>query len=294
MASDNTTTELILRTSISETDNAHSWFRSTPRESRNEIYDLIFQEKEHPLVFRINSFESYYFKTRTTLPRVRLVSKSFKLEYDERDKHHLPKNHFRVCQVSLKPSPHYFGLQLRVPALAVRTTVLHLDLVCCQDTQDPQQCLVPASGPTEAIGGGEIRWWSHGRHFAYNIADMPLLESAYFHVRCAAKAKAIQRAADLPPLPTGDPSPEEIPTLVQISKFHRTYVPTQEDSVRALEQHKSAGKFHSQSGRFAVHQQTKAIWTRADGWDNEAKVHSVRRFEMTLGDHDVGEGIVLF
>lgn len=68
MASDNTTTDLILRTSHAEPDNTHSFFGSFPREIRDEIYDLLFQETEHPATLSDRGFIAYYSMTRTTLP----------------------------------------------------------------------------------------------------------------------------------------------------------------------------------------------------------------------------------
>jgi hypothetical protein len=59
MASNSTSTDLILRTSISEPDNAHSFFGSFAREIRDEIYDLIFQEKERTVTVRSTHLESY-------------------------------------------------------------------------------------------------------------------------------------------------------------------------------------------------------------------------------------------
>jgi len=143
MASDNTTTDLILRTSHAEPDSTHSFFRSFPREIRDEIYDLLFQEKEHPVTLFGYGLEAYYCKTRTTLPYVRLLSRQAKLEYDERDEYHLPQNTLRVCHfISPKGGPDLWGFMLSVPTLAVRSTVLHLNLVCCRETQDPQKCLM--------------------------------------------------------------------------------------------------------------------------------------------------------
>jgi hypothetical protein len=91
MASDNTITDVITRAIQPESDSAHSFFSTFPREIRDQIYDLIFQEKTYPIHFDESGYQAFYSKIRTTVPKVRLVCSRFKIEYDERDKHHLPK-----------------------------------------------------------------------------------------------------------------------------------------------------------------------------------------------------------
>jgi hypothetical protein len=241
------------------------------------IYDLIFQEKEHPISSKNSSRSAHYCKTRTTLPKVRLTSRQFKLEYDERDKYHLPKNYLRA-------RPLCYGFSLNAPTLAVRTTILHLDRECCKMTQNPESCLVPGNGWTKGIGGSD--WSRRGRFFAYNIAELPLLEKAYVHVSCG----AMKRAVD--PLPAGNPS-AKIPKLAQISTFQTAYIqdPSQDDSVQSDEQEPRSASA-SQSGGFLVLRQTKATWTYVDGWENEARSEKVRRVEFKFGSF--GKGLVYF
>ena len=217
MASDNTITDVITRAIQPESDSAHSFFSTFPREIRDQIYDLIFQEKTYPIHF-VRASAAFYSKVRTTVPKVRLVCSRFKIEYDERGKHHLPKNHFRICQVGL-------------------------------------------------LG------------FFYDIADLPLLKEACIHVSCVAKKRAI----DL--LPMGDP-PAKIPMLAQISTFSNSYVQGSSQDVGVPPDKPE------DSGGFVARRQTKAIWTHVNGWDNEAKLNTIRGREMPLGDR--GMGIVLF
>ena len=80
MASDNTTTDLVLRTSQPESVNAHSFFGRWPREIRDKIYDLLFQEKKHTTCKIVSTVEASYSKTRTTIPNLRLVSSQMKIE----------------------------------------------------------------------------------------------------------------------------------------------------------------------------------------------------------------------
>jgi hypothetical protein len=215
---------------------------------------------------------------------VRLISQRFKLEYDERDKHHLAKNTLQVCLAQERAPWIFCGVfHLSVPTLAVRTTVLHLMAECCQETQATQKwCLLPAKGSSLDIGG--IAAGGHGRHFTYDIVDLPLLEKAYVHVSCNAMKCALDAQ------PTND-SPAKTPILGQISTFHGSYVqapsPWEWDTVQAVE-HRPPGNSPSQSGRFLARRQTKAIWTHVDGWDTEAWLNDIRELEMYLGDRDEG------
>jgi hypothetical protein len=269
MASDNTITDLILRPIQSKPDNAHSFFGTFPREIRDDIYDLLFQEKEHDICKRTNPLHAdYYTKTRTTLPKVRLVCSQMKNEYDERDTYHLPKNTFRVCNVR---EEHYCEqFDIRVPTLAVRTTVLHLDLECCGEAQDPEDCLLLTD---RGIGGSN--WLAEQRLLVYTLADLPLLEKMCFHVNCAAASK---RAADIP---SGHPPAESNPMLVQISILRTEYVQdlSQSDSIRSDGHKLRPSSFPSPPGHFLVRLKTQAIWTHVNGWNNEAMLNCVRQSE---------------
>jgi hypothetical protein len=56
---------------------ARSYFKRFPRELRDCIYDLLYQEIEE-------SIAGHELHTRAIIPRLRLVSRQFKSEYDER------------------------------------------------------------------------------------------------------------------------------------------------------------------------------------------------------------------
>jgi hypothetical protein len=258
MAPDNTSTELIFRASRSEPKKAHSFFGSFPSKTRGEMYDLIFQQKEHAARKDAFGQRHHHYRTRTTLSNVRLVSSRFKLEYDERDKYHLPKNHFWFCQGSVPQDIDLHGLYLRVPTLAVRTTVLHLDLKRCRQEQDARWCLIPADGSPRGIGGSKLRT------VGYKHANLPLLEKLYFHVSCRAMRRAVN---------AGQPSPK-IPMLAQISTFPMSYdqAPSQDEYDRArFTWGLDLRACPYQPGAFFVRRQTQGIWTHANGWDNEAK-----------------------
>jgi hypothetical protein len=57
------------------------YFDTLPRELRDCIYDLLYQEIEES---RGSSFGDLEFYTRAVIPRLRFVSRQFKAEYDER------------------------------------------------------------------------------------------------------------------------------------------------------------------------------------------------------------------
>jgi len=281
MASDNTTTDLILRTSHAEPDSTHSFFGSFPREIRDEIYDLLFQEKEHPVALFERGLDTYYSKIRTTLPHVRLVSHRLKLEYDERDEYHLPQNTLRVCHVILpEDGPNLWGFMPKVPTLAVRTTVLHFDLKCCRETQDPQKCLISRRRSWTGI------WNSPSYLFEFPIAKLPLLKKMHIDVSC----NGMKSVVDSPS--AGHPSAEP-PILAQTLLFHDVYVQdsSQDDSIEHAGQ-KSQGTFPSRTRGFLVRRRTKAIWTLEQGWDNEARLHEVRYNELYFDPG--GRGVVYF
>lgn len=67
-------------------NNSRGFFTSFPRELRDAVYDLLYQDFE-------NNVHGLQFRIRTTLPHLRLLSRQFKVEYDERP---TTKNHLTV------------------------------------------------------------------------------------------------------------------------------------------------------------------------------------------------------
>lgn len=61
--------------------NVKSYFGTLPRELRDCIYDLLYQEIEESVGNNVGDLE---FLTRAIIPRLRFVSRQFKAEYDER------------------------------------------------------------------------------------------------------------------------------------------------------------------------------------------------------------------
>ena len=60
---------------------AFVFFETLPRELRDCIYDLLYQEVEESMGYDVGDLE---FHTRAIIPRLRFVSRQFKAEYDER------------------------------------------------------------------------------------------------------------------------------------------------------------------------------------------------------------------
>ena len=69
---------------LTATDNltdVKPYFDTLPRELRDCVYDLLYQEIEESMGSNVGDLE---FHTRAIIPRLRFVSRQFKAEYDER------------------------------------------------------------------------------------------------------------------------------------------------------------------------------------------------------------------
>lgn len=106
-------------------------FFKLPRELRDEIYDLVFEnywtESKDANIIGAR----YIFKARTPLPLPRLISRQFKREYDQR----FPCN---PCSLppQIRPSKHCAivdrpGLALRCTALEHRLDMRKTDCIWC-------------------------------------------------------------------------------------------------------------------------------------------------------------------
>lgn len=70
-------------TGLPATDNCtyvKSYFGTLPRELRDCVYDLLYQEIEESVGSNVGDLQ---FHTRTIIPRLRFVSRQFNAEYDE-------------------------------------------------------------------------------------------------------------------------------------------------------------------------------------------------------------------
>jgi hypothetical protein len=128
MASDNTIPASMPGASASGSENKHGFMSSFPRKIRDEIYDLIISEEEE-------LYRGAFFKMRSTVPHVRLISKKFQMEYDE------------CCPVDNQlqifkglDQPCYASSRL-VPPRADCTTHLRFYFVWCGGGSDSNQVL---------------------------------------------------------------------------------------------------------------------------------------------------------
>jgi hypothetical protein len=128
---------------------------SFPRKIRDEIYDLIISEKEE-------FYWGAFFKMRSTVPHVRLVSKKFQMEYDE----HCPvENQLQIFTCHCLDYPCSAGLRL-VPPRADCTTHFRFYFAWCEDGPDPNQLVQKVY---DVVGlwhyyGGQIEAYASALH----------------------------------------------------------------------------------------------------------------------------------
>jgi hypothetical protein len=96
------------------------FFETLPRELRDIVYDLLYQELD-------NDDSGLRFQTYTILTELRLVNRQFKLEYDERTSVDKPSKHLTVIIDLCHSCWCEFPVILPSPQLAART--IHLTLV---------------------------------------------------------------------------------------------------------------------------------------------------------------------
>ena len=109
------------------------FFKTLPRELRDAVYDLLHQEVTEYV-------DELQFHTRTVIVKLRLISRQFRQEYDERSAKNEHNNHltikdnvdFKFDWVDEKPS----GVPMRCPALATHSTKLTLNLIVCLGDHD--------------------------------------------------------------------------------------------------------------------------------------------------------------
>jgi hypothetical protein len=262
MASDNTISKSTTPTDKSGT--AHSFLKSFPRELRDQIYNLLSQERED--LIKNYSRHPYLFRIRTTLPKVRLLNRQIKEEYDARP---LADNHLEV--IECQPDDVVVHLLPReIPPLAVRTTVLHLDLVCCKDPADSaMKCLEPrrcCNGTIKPWAGEELRE-SHGRYIIKClIPHLPLLERATIRLSCS-------NMSCVTALQSTDEPWNDIAQLSQIELLRNVYDhDLSRDYGDRLDEYQTRDLNPSKSPEFFQNRETMATWTPAHGWKADEKV----------------------
>jgi hypothetical protein len=91
-------------------------FFSLPRELRDKIYDMVWQERKH----KVNAA---YYIVNAAIPNVRLISRRFRSEYDESS----PANSFATVYDMYGPCNNFRGF----PRLATHSTRLALIWEVC-------------------------------------------------------------------------------------------------------------------------------------------------------------------
>lgn len=105
----------------------HGFFKSLPRELRDNIYDLLVQEIDGQFEQTQDSF-TYHLKA--PLVTLRLVNHQYKLEYDERCSFNQHISQLLIKDVALSS----LHVAYQFPALATRTTDMTLVLNPCDES----------------------------------------------------------------------------------------------------------------------------------------------------------------
>ena len=106
------------------TVNNPGFFETLPRELRDIVYDLLYQELD-------NDDSGLRFQTYTILTQLRLVSRQFKLEYDERISVDEKSRHLTIIVDLCRPCWCELSVTLPWPQLAARTVHLTLEITFC-------------------------------------------------------------------------------------------------------------------------------------------------------------------
>lgn len=114
------------------TDSKPGFFKTFPRELRDDVYDSLYQEVT-------TNVKGLHFNTRAVLVELRLISRQFRLRYDERSATDEHNKHLTITDdvrfdtfgdwVDGQPS----GIATHCPALATRSISLTVHLIACLD-----------------------------------------------------------------------------------------------------------------------------------------------------------------
>lgn len=116
---------------------AHSkpgFLKTLPRELRDAVYDLLYQEVTADV-------EGLQFHTCAAVVELRLISRQFRLEYDERSSVNGHNNHLTITDDQEFKLSHWAYSEpretgLHCPPLATRATSLTLNLIACFGRHD--------------------------------------------------------------------------------------------------------------------------------------------------------------
>jgi hypothetical protein len=273
MASDNTLT--MPNASVKKSCTAHSFYDSLPREIRDEIYDLISQDKEELSEGPFNM--TFLFRIRTTLPKVRLLNHQAKFEYDARP---LADNYLRVSECN--PPDRDWSLQLprAVPSMAFRTTALHFDLACCRDTPDRMTHHIYGDRCLETIRfvttTGQALHRQYVSYIEHVTTHLPLLEKVSINVSCSNMRCAMA-------LQSTDEPWSKIEKLSHVALLQNSYDHTlSSDSAKRAREYEYGPAHALKSPEFIEQREMMATWTPATGWEADAKVTEERSKEESV------------
>jgi hypothetical protein len=177
MASDNTISAAMPRASASKPENRHAFLTSFPRELRDKIYDLIISEKE-------KVFMDTWYRTRSRVPKARILSRQLKSEYDER----CPVNkHLQIFECHSILGAPLLHLEDPAPPQATRATSVQYHLIWCEDRPD-----------SDMICGNafvESYWPRYRCQIRWHLRALPYLEQFDITISCGSLTCALAIAA---------------------------------------------------------------------------------------------------
>jgi hypothetical protein len=250
--SDNTISELLPRPSICEPEKT-CHFDRIPQEIRDQIYDLIFQEKEMTM-------RGVHYTIRTTSPIMRLLNRRIKTEYDARPaiNNFVEASDCDLAEADCLCNCDYDEVR-RLPTLAPRTTILHMNLIVCQDSPaERRKCtkIAPADAELEDHFGGSI----------HSIGRLSLLREVSITLSCGnlTCATAVLSSHEIW---------TKIPKLSRVTLLRPLHEPEFDprlDVERYTCQFK--GEVWPHSAVFFRRRETMATWTAGHGWQIDEKV----------------------
>jgi len=251
MASDNTISAPTPRASVFEPGTKHSFYGSFPRELRDKIYDQIISEKEEV-------FKSACCKMRSTVPKVRLLCKQFKQEYDER----CPKlNHLQIFSCYIRcPKTYWSPDPTPIPPLGIQATSLQYHTIWCEHK-------LGSGEPCKKDIRTDMLWKNIGRQLGEYIEDFPHLAEFNLIISCSSLtcARAVV-ASDGASRSWGWISGQPRVSLLMPVYDSRT----SKKSLRESDDNWGADYPHP--GPFFEDRETMATWSYKEGWKADEEV----------------------
>jgi hypothetical protein len=239
MASDNTISAAMPRAGASMPEDKHGFFQSWPRELRDKIYDLIIIENEE-------AFMDTWYRMRSRVLNVRLLSSQFRNEYDER----CPINkHLQIFEYYCVLGAPLMGLnEGPVPRQADRAKSLQYHLLWCVDE--------PTSEGYLHVVSVETLWSFYRSQIGWHIKVFPHLEQFDIVISCGSLDCALAIAASSTTYETWESS---LPRP-RLSLLRPVY---DSEFVHESEPYPSA---------FFEDRETMATWSYEEGWKVDEEV----------------------